>query len=178
MPRNTLRVEDGERAVPVVDADLGDRSEGAADAGVVEQTSRPPKRSTAVPISASTAASSATSVRRKRSRSGVADLVDELLAVVGVEVADDDAGPGGEEAQHGRPADAAGAAVTTATRSVSTSCHRGDPTQPVRRSEDRTSSVTGAVRSAAAVGPAAADAGTDRRCRIGAPASRVRPGAR
>ena len=41
---------------------------------------------------------------------GLADVVDELLAVVGVEVADDDAGPGVEEPQHGPPADAAGAA--------------------------------------------------------------------
>ena len=35
--------------------------------------------------------------------------------------------------------------VTTATRSVSMSSMRGDPRQPVRRSEDRTSSVPGAA---------------------------------
>ena len=39
---------------------------------------------------------------------GVADLVDEALAVVGVEVADDDLGTFGEEPQDGGPADAAG----------------------------------------------------------------------
>ena len=98
---------------------------------------------------------------------GVADLIDERSAVVGVEVADDHAGPGGEVAPHGRPADAAGAAGDDGDPIGEHVLHRGDPRQPVRRSEDRTSSVPGAVRSGLPR-PAAAEAGTDRRCRIGA----------
>ena len=75
---------------------------------LLNSTSRPPNVSTAAWISASTSASSATSVRMKQSRSGSPTSSTSALAVLGVVVADDDLGALVEEAQHRRLADAAG----------------------------------------------------------------------
>ena len=131
--------EDGERAVPVVDADLGERTERAADAGVVEQHVEAAEASRRRrSISASTSASSATSVRRNRSRSGSPTSSTSALAVLGVEVADDDLGALGEEAQHRRPADAAGPSGDDGDPVGEHICHGGEATRRRRPAGHRT----------------------------------------
>ena len=108
IPRNTLRTSTANVRSQSLDARLGDRPERAADAGVVEQDVEPAEaldggadQRLDVVLLGDVGAQEQQPVR-------VGDLVDEALAVVGVEVADDDAGALGEEAQHRRPADAAG----------------------------------------------------------------------
>ncbi len=161
-----------------VDADLGERPEGAADAGVVEQDveaaegARRPCRS----------APRRRPPRRRRcagtrSRSGSPTSSTSARPLSALRSPTTTRAPGGEEAQHGRPADAAGAAGDD-----------GDPigehVLPSRRpyaaraplrGPDELGPRSGAIRAAATGGRRSRDGPSlpDRR-----PASRVRPGAR